>query len=141
MKQALKKIVKVMAVGTFDVIHLGHINYLKQAKALGDTLIVVISSDKQCKKRGKEPYFSERERKKMVEELKVVDKTIIGHEDNIFKIVNEIKPDIISIGHDSHIGKDTVYDNLDKGLKPKIIRAKALHTDKYNTTKIKNKYL
>ncbi|MBT4870196.1 MAG: adenylyltransferase/cytidyltransferase family protein [Candidatus Diapherotrites archaeon] len=135
------KKINVVAVGTFDVIHLGHINYLKQAKALGDKLIVVVSSDAQCKKRGKEPYFSERERKQMVEELNVVDEVIVGHQEDIFKVINELKPSIICIGHDSHISEEVINENLENGNKPKIVRAKALHTDKYNTTKIKKNYL
>jgi FAD synthetase len=130
----------VLAVGTFDVIHLGHIDYLKQASTLGDTLVVVVSSDKRCHKRSKKSYFTEKERQQMVDALKVVDKTVIGHEEDVFGIVNELKPDVICIGHDSQITKKTILDNLDASYKPKIVKAKVFHADKYNTTKIKEKY-
>lgn len=63
----------VVAHGTFDIIHYGHINYLENAKKHGDKLIVLITSDDRAKIHGKSPYFNENIRMRMIESLKIVD--------------------------------------------------------------------
>ncbi|MEM0139654.1 MAG: adenylyltransferase/cytidyltransferase family protein [Ferroplasma sp.] len=90
---------KVMASGVFDILHLGHIHYLNESKSFGDYLVVVIASDYTAIKHGKNLIFNEEERKELVSELRMVDEVIIGHSDNnIFKTVSEIRPDIITLG-------------------------------------------
>ena len=65
--------VKVMATGTFDLLHLGHIYYLKEAKKLGDTLTVVVATDSTVRKLKHEPVNQEKIRVNLIKELKVVD--------------------------------------------------------------------
>ena len=90
-----------MASGVFDILHLGHVHYLKESKSFGDYLVVVIASDYTAKKHGKELIFNEKERSALISELKIVDEVMIGHsDDNIFKTVAELKPDIITLGYD-----------------------------------------
>ena len=67
---------KVITYGTFDLLHYGHINLLQRAKALGDYLIVAVSSDEFNRQKGKVCYFSYEERKRMVEALRCVDLVI-----------------------------------------------------------------
>jgi len=67
---------KVITYGTFDVLHFGHINLLKRARALGDYLIVALSTDDFNKIKNKKAYYSFEERKIMLEELKCVDMVI-----------------------------------------------------------------
>ena len=66
----------VITYGTFDYFHYGHYNYLKQAKALGDYLIVGVSTDALCEKKGKKPILSQQERYNIIASLKFVDKVI-----------------------------------------------------------------
>ena len=68
---------KVVAHGTFDITHYGHVNYLEKAKSFGDYLIVFVSSDKECIKNGKRNYFKEDIRLKMISSLKCVDEVLI----------------------------------------------------------------
>lgn len=68
---------KILAHGTFDILHYGHVHYLEKAKSYGDYLIVYITSDNLAKKSGKTPYFNEKIRAKMINALKVVDEVII----------------------------------------------------------------
>ena len=56
----------VVAHGTFDIIHYGHLNYLERAKSFGDTLIVLVTLDKPANSYGKSPFFYEDERLKMM---------------------------------------------------------------------------
>ncbi len=68
---------RVITYGTFDLLHYGHINLLRRAKALGDYLIVVISTDEfNLNEKGKNCYFSYEQRKKLVESIRYVDLVI-----------------------------------------------------------------
>lgn len=67
---------KVITYGTFDLIHHGHINILRRAKALGDYLIVALSTDEFNAVKGKEAYYSYGERKLILEAIKYVDEVI-----------------------------------------------------------------
>ena len=67
---------KVITYGTFDILHYGHINLLKRAKALGDYLIVAISSDEFNAIKGKKSYYPYEVRKAMLEAIKYVDEVI-----------------------------------------------------------------
>ena len=67
---------KVITYGTFDILHYGHINLLKRAKALGDFLIVAISTDEFNALKGKKSYYNYETRKMMLEAIKYVDLVI-----------------------------------------------------------------
>ncbi len=68
---------RVITYGTFDLLHYGHINLLRRAKALGDYLIVVLSTDEfNLNEKGKRSYFSYEERKSLLESIRYVDLVI-----------------------------------------------------------------
>lgn len=67
---------RVITYGTFDILHYGHINLLKRAKALGDYLIVVLSSDEFNKVKNKKSYYTYEQRKTIVEACRYVDLVI-----------------------------------------------------------------
>jgi glycerol-3-phosphate cytidylyltransferase/FAD synthetase len=91
----------VLAGGVFDIIHPGHIHTLNAAKDLGDVLIVVIATDKTAEKMKKRlPLHNQEQRKMLVDSLSVVDLSIIGHEGDIFKTVDLIRPQVIALGYD-----------------------------------------
>ena len=96
---ASKKI--VLAGGVFDIIHPGHIHTLNAAKALGDVLVVAIATDKTALKMKKRPPLHNQElRRELVSCLSMVDIAMIGHEEDIFETVKEVKPNIIVLGYD-----------------------------------------
>lgn len=68
---------KILTYGTFDLLHYGHIEFLKKAKHLGDYLIVGLSSDAFNETKGKKSYYSYNERKKILSAIKYVDKIIV----------------------------------------------------------------
>jgi len=98
-KSSTKK--TVLAGGVFDIIHPGHIHTLNAAKALGDVLVVAVATDKTAQKMKKrQPLHNQELRRELVSCLSMVDKAIVGHEDDIFETVRAIKPDIIVLGYD-----------------------------------------
>lgn len=67
---------KILTYGTFDLLHVGHINILKRAKELGDYLVVAVSTDEFNAIKNKKSYFSYEDRKKIVEAIRYVDLVI-----------------------------------------------------------------
>lgn len=91
----------VLAGGVFDIIHPGHIHTLNAAKSLGDVLIVVIATDKTAEKMKKRlPLHNQNQRKLLVDSLSMVNLSVVGHEGDIFKTVDLIRPEIIALGYD-----------------------------------------
>ena len=91
----------VLAGGVFDIIHPGHIHTLIAAKKLGDILVVVVATDKTAiKMKKRNPLHNAQLRKELVSSLTMVDLCIIGNEEDIFKTVELVKPQIIALGYD-----------------------------------------
>ncbi|QLH07323.1 cytidyltransferase [Nitrosopumilus ureiphilus] len=91
----------VLAGGVFDIIHPGHIYTLNAAKALGDVLVVVVATDNTAvKMKKRNPIHSQKQRQELVNSLSMVDLCLIGQEDDIFKTVNLVRPEIIALGYD-----------------------------------------
>lgn len=85
----------VLVHGCFDLLHIGHISFLKRAKQLGDYLVVGVWSDRGVKKlKGRNPINKASERAEILESLKFVDKTMIFEPENIFGLLLAIKPNI-----------------------------------------------
>jgi FAD synthetase len=119
--------VKVMATGTFDLLHMGHIYYLREAKKLGDTLVVVVATDSTVQKLKHNPITPQEIRLNLIKELKMVDEAYLGHEDDMYTIVQEIKPDIIALGFDQ-IHNDVEIKNE---LKKRKLNIKLVRLPKY----------
>jgi len=114
-----------MASGTFDLLHLGHIYYLKEAKKLGDELVVVVACDATVRKMKHEPVTPEKMRVDIINELQVVDEAVLGKEDDMFDIVEQIQPDIIAIGYDQIHDEENLKKNLkNRGIEADIVRLK-----------------
>lgn len=118
----------VMATGTFDIIHPGHIFFLEEAKKLGGKdakLIVVLARDSTVRAKKRIPIIDEKQRLEVVKMLKPVDEAHLGSETDMFKIVHKIKPDIIAIGPDQNFSVKELKGELRKrGLNCKVKRIK-----------------
>ena len=118
----------VLASGTFDLLHLGHVRFLEEAKKSGGKnakLIVLVARDNTVKTRkGKKPVMPEDQRRRLVESLKVVDEAILGWENfSIDKVIEKIKPNVIAVGHDQD-GVETELRKVIEEKKAKIEVAK-----------------
>jgi len=140
----------VLASGVFDLLHLGHVRFLEEAKKAGGRnakLIVIVARDSTVKKRkGSKPIMPENQRRALVESLKVVDDAILGYEEfNMGKVIEKIRPDIIAVGHDSHMtGMEQAVRNYvkEKGLKIKIVKIGKFGEDELDSSsKIKQKII
>jgi len=147
--QEIKKKRKiVLASGVFDLLHLGHVKYLEEAKRAGGRnaeLIVIVARDSTVEKRkDKKPIVSENQRRALVESLKVVDEALLGYEKfDIGKVVERIKPDVIAVGHDQDSMEQTVKNYVkEKGLKIKVVKIGKFGEDELDSSsKIKQKII
>lgn len=105
----------VLAGGVFDIIHPGHIYTLKAAKALGDILVVAVATDNTSEKmKKKKPLHTQEQRQELVNSLSMVDLCLVGQEDDIFKTVNRVRPEIIALGYDQIHQEKFIIDGCKK---------------------------
>ena len=105
----------VLAGGVFDIIHPGHIYTLNAAKELGDVLVVVVATDNTSEKMKKRrPLHSQEQRQELVNSLSMVDLCLVGQEDDIFKTVNRVRPEIIALGYDQVHQEKFIVDGCKK---------------------------
>lgn len=102
---------RVVAQGTFDIIHPGHLHYLRESAALGDELHVIVSRRANVSHKDP-PVLPDRQRRDVVASLDVVDDARVGHPEDIFVPIEEIQPDIITLGHDQYHDPGAIEDEL-----------------------------
>ncbi len=118
----------VVATGTFDLLHPGHVLYLERSKILGDELVVIVARDVNVRHKPK-PVLPEEQRRKMVQSLTAVDRAILGEESDIFRTIEQLNPDIITLGFDQHFDIGHLETELSRrGLHPRIVRIEAHET-------------
>ena len=131
----------VLAGGVFDIIHPGHIHTLTAAKALGDVLVVAIATDKTAQKMKKmTPLHDQELRCELVSSLSMVDEAIVGHEEDIFETVKQVKPDIIALGYDQIHQEKFISDGCKRiSLDVKIVRLQS-PIPKLSSSEIEKRY-
>ncbi|MFH0955203.1 MAG: adenylyltransferase/cytidyltransferase family protein [Candidatus Micrarchaeota archaeon] len=131
----------VLAFGTFDLLHPGHLFYLAKAKKLGSKLVVIVARDANVRHfKGQLPVNSEKTRLNVVGSLKDVDHAVLGQRSNFFDIIKEFNPKIVALGYDQWPGRQKLRKYLDDHLIPaKIVRLPAYKIRIYKSTHIKNK--
>jgi FAD synthetase len=123
---------RVLCAGTFDHLHPGHIDFLKQAKSLGDQLIVVVARDKNVQKiKGIKPEKEDR-RKLELEKTQIPDKVVLGNldQDPLF-ILKELLPDIVALGYDQRVSQEKIQSIL-PGCE--VVRLKPFHPDLFKSS-------
>lgn len=92
----------VLANGCFDLLHVGHVRYLQDARALGDVLVVGVNSDRQTRalKGEGRPFVSESERAELISAIRCVDLVTIFDEPTVEELIRAIKPDFHAKGTD-----------------------------------------
>lgn len=124
---------KVVVFGSFDPLHEGHKNFFKQAKSLGDYLIVVVASDENIKKlKNRAVRVSQVQRIKAIEVLDFVDEVMVGDKDENYSVLDKTDPDIIAVGYDQIIPEPL----KNKVKKYKIITLKPYKSEIYKSSKI-----
>jgi len=135
----------VLAGGVYDVLHLGHLAALNEAKSLGDLLVAVVATDITVEMlKGRKPLFPEKDRQALVEGLKPVDKAILGYEDVGFgfeQVLTEVMPDIVAFGYDQENLEKTVREIIEKhNLKVQTVKLSKFDHEKYaSSTSLRRK--
>ena len=125
----------VMATGTFDLLHPGHGLYLQKATELGGKdvkLVVVVARDSTVRRKKRIPIIGESQRLEMIRMLKPVDEAYLGHPTDMFKIVRDIRPDIIAIGSD----QSYKIEDLKKDLKNQKIDCEVERVSNYRKAEL-----
>jgi len=129
---------KVMVGGTFDLMHPGHIYYLKEAAKRGLVYAVVATDENVMRIKGKKPILTQEERLEVVSAIKYVYKALIGDEKDFIKPIEEVKPDLILLGPDQPIDEDyIVKEAARRGVKVEVERLpKRVGSENASTSKI-----
>lgn len=116
---------RIVATGTFDILHPGHVYFLSESRKLGDELWVIVSREVNVKHK-QTPIVSEEQRRMMVASLKCVDHAVLGDEKDMFKPIREIDPDIITLGYNQYFDEDKLQAELQvQGIRAKVVRIPA----------------
>jgi FAD synthetase len=136
----------VLASGVFDLLHLGHVKFLEEAKKAGGEnaeLIVIIARDSTVKgNKGSKPIMPENQRRALVESLKVVDEAVLGFQKfDLGDVIERVKPDVIALGYDQVDMEKKVQTYVGKHrLDIKVIRIGKFEEDELDSSsKIRKK--
>ncbi|ESP88843.1 adenylyltransferase/cytidyltransferase family protein [Candidatus Halobonum tyrrellensis] len=112
-----------LAQGTFDLLHPGHVHYLREAADHGDELHVIVARGGNVTHK-EAPVCPDRQRRDMVDALGVVDEAHLGHAEDFYVPVRAIDPDVVVLGFDQHHEVDAIRSALDeRGLDADVVRA------------------
>ena len=136
----------VLASGVFDLLHLGHVKFLEEAKKAGgkdSELVVIIARDSTVEEnKGRKPIMSENQRRALVESLKVVDEAVLGFKKfDLGDVIARVKPDVIALGYDQADMEKGVQKYVGThGLNIKVIRIGKFEEDELDSSsKIRQK--
>jgi FAD synthetase len=129
---------RVVCAGTFDYLHQGHIDFLTQAKELGDELIVIVARDETVERiKGFTPKHNEALRAQRVRDTGVPDEVLLGNMGkDLFHILDELKPDIIALGYDQRVSEDVIRERCG-GCK--VVRLAPYHPEKFKSSFYRNR--
>lgn len=118
------KLKVVMIGGAFEIIHPGHLHTIEQAKKLGDTLVVVVATDKNIvKNKGREPVTKQEWRVKLVAAVRGVDVSVAGGTGSIYDTLEKVRPDVVALGYDQiHDPADIEAEARRRGLELSVVR-------------------
>ncbi|MEM0438242.1 MAG: adenylyltransferase/cytidyltransferase family protein [Candidatus Micrarchaeia archaeon] len=127
----------VVAAGTFDILHPGHLHYLSHAKGHG-RLVVIVSSDEWAQRSGKQLVHTQAERAELVRALRIVDEVVLGESGSQLATIRRIRPDLIYLGYDQKMPEEV--EAYCRAHKIKILRDScASQPLRHKTTRIKER--
>ena len=123
----------VVVFGTFDILHPGHLQFLKAAKRYGTELIVVVTRDSAVRfQKHRAPLMHEREREAMVNALRCVDRAVLGDAPGRWTMITKLKPDVICIGHDQDVAHPALATHSIR-----IVRIPAKNPKRYRSSRFR----
>lgn len=126
---------RIVATGTFDILHPGHIYYLSESKKLGDELWVIVSRESNVKHKPR-PIISEEQRLAVISSLKCVDYAILGDKEDMFNPIRKINPDIITLGYDQYFDTEKLQNDLiSQGISATVVRIPPFTSSKFTSSR------
>jgi FAD synthetase len=124
---------RVVCAGTFDHLHPGHVDYLLQAKALGDELIVIVARDETVTRiKGIRPEHDENRRRMDVESTGIPERVVLGNlERDLFFILGELVPDIVALGYDQRVSEEELKTRVPACT---VVRLKPFYPDRFKSS-------
>jgi FAD synthetase len=129
---------RVVCAGTFDYLHQGHIDFLIQAKALGDELVVIVARDETVKRiKGFLPDHNEELRMNRIKETGIPDEVVLGNlKEDLFHILDELKPDVIALGYDQRVSEELVQKRCPVCTVKRLV---SYHPEKFKSSLYRNR--
>ncbi|HTM68187.1 MAG TPA: adenylyltransferase/cytidyltransferase family protein [Candidatus Binatia bacterium] len=129
---------RVLVFGVFDLLHPGHMAFLREAAKHGEVTVVVTRDEKAAAEKGRPPFFTEQERLEMVASLKGVAHAELGDKGARWTAVSRLAPDVICVGHDQDATHPKFLAQV-AGLRkpPRIVQVGGLETAKYSSSRLK----
>lgn len=125
---------RVVVFGVFDLLHPGHLYFLREAKKHGDNLTVVVTRDARAQvEKGRTPFFNERQRLEMVRTLRYVDRVVLGDRVGEWRVLKKLQPDVVCIGYDQ---KADWIEKCGLGKTPKVVRVKGWRIRRYHSSNL-----
>ena len=113
---------RVVATGTFDILHPGHIYYLEESRRLGDELHVIVARDANVRHKPR-PVIGEAQRLRVVQALRMVDFARLGDRTDMFRPIEEIDPGVITLGFNQHFSEEELRETLrERGIGARVVR-------------------
>lgn len=131
---------RVVVFGSFDLLHLGHLDFFRQVRRCGDKLVVVVSSDEGfAKAKRSKPWFCAKQRLEMVRSLRMVDEAFIGvRPERMFDSVLKAKPDVIVLGYDQNVDIAALRAFLKaRKMNARVVRARPFEEKKFKSSILK----
>lgn len=131
-----------MAAGVFDLLHTGHLHYLREARALGDELYVVVARDASVRERKRPPITPEQMRLELVDALDPVTEAVLGDEEDHYRTVERVEPDVIALGYDDyHDTEDVARECRLRDVDVEVVRVSEHGDDLAGTRRIVRRIL
>lgn len=131
----------VLAFGAFDLLHAGHRSFLRQAKRLGQRLIVAIGRDRIVTKfKGRAPFQSEQRRRARVAALRYVNQALLASRDprRRFSFIKRLRPTVIALGYDqTHYTANLPSQLRRHGIKARVVRLQPYKPGRYKSSIIR----
>lgn len=127
---------RVVATGTFDILHPGHVYYLEESAKLGDELHVIVARDINVRHKPK-PVVPESQRLRMVQALKPVDHAVLGDLHDMFRPIADIRPAVITVGFNQHFDENCLGEALrHRGIECGIVRIGPFQGEEYCSSRL-----
>ena len=113
---------KIVATGTFDILHPGHLFYLEESRKLGDELWVIVARERNVVHKPR-PIVPEEQRLKMISGLRCVDHAILGDLEDLFRPIADIDPEVVTLGFNQKFSEEKLIAQMrERGIQAEVVR-------------------